>query len=66
MRNKSSKNVTKVAKSSKTYFCKACDYKTSRKGNYMKHLSTQKHRQNCNISVTKSSKKVAKNLVKIP
>ena len=60
MRNICNKKVAKVAKSSNLYFCELCDYKTSRKANYQKHLNTQKHRKKCNKSVTFCNKKVAK------
>ena len=53
MRNICNKKVAKVAKSSNLYFCALCDYKTSRKANYQKHLNTQKHQKKCNKSVTK-------------
>ena len=38
--------VAKVAKSSNTihkFYCECCDYTTSRKNNYDKHLLTKKH-----------------------
>ena len=60
MRNICNKKVAKVAKSSNLYFCALCDYKTSRKANYQKHLNTQKHQKKCNKSVTFCNKKVAK------
>jgi len=35
----------KVAKSSKFFFCEECDYKTSHRHNFKKHLLTAKHRK---------------------
>ena len=42
MDNKSSK-IVKSSKSSQIYICKCCDYTTSKKSNYTKHLKTKKH-----------------------
>ena len=42
----------KVAKSSKSYFCEYCDYTTSKKFNWEKHLTTQKHIKKRHFSVT--------------
>ena len=42
----------KVAKNHELYFCEICDYFTSRKYNYNKHLSSNKH---CYKIATKSS-----------
>ena len=42
MDNKSSK-VAKSSKSSTIFICKCCDYSTSKKCNYIKHLKTKKH-----------------------
>ena len=42
MDNKSSK-VAKSSKSSAIFICKCCDYSTSKKCNYAKHLKTKKH-----------------------
>ena len=50
----------KVAKSSKSYYCEVCDYTTSRKNNFDKHLQTKKHKKKCHLSVTDLPKKVAK------
>ena len=46
------KSSKKVAKSSKSYYCEVCDYKTSRKNNFDKHLHTKKHKEKCNQNVT--------------
>ena len=51
--------IVKVAKkSTNSYFCEICDYKTFRKFNYDKHKLTSKHleTQNGNIFCSKSSK----------
>ena len=58
--------VSKSSKSSKKlqkFYCKNCDYSTSRKNNYNKHLASKKHKKNLFQIVSKSSKsskKVAK------
>ncbi len=46
-----------VPKSSEKYFCEICDYTTSRKSQYTRHLSTDKHKMVVNGSdlVPKSS-----------
>ena len=52
-------NVSKSSKSSKNeqkFYCAICDYTTSRKYNYTKHLSSQKHFKKCFQNVSKSSK----------
>ena len=54
--------VAKVAKSSNTihyFYCECCDYTTSRKNNYDKHLLTKKHVSNVSKSVSKVKQKVA-------
>jgi len=45
-------NRHKVAKSSNGFICSYCDYSTSRKNNYEKHLATLKHLKNCKQNVT--------------
>ena len=50
----------KVPKSSKKFVCNYCDYKTSRKSQYERHIYTDKHKKheiatNSNIKVPKSS-----------
>ena len=47
MNEKCNKKVKKVAQ---IFFCETCDYKTSRCGDFSKHLETQKHK--CNNFVT--------------
>ena len=54
----------KVAKSSKSFFCEHCDYITSRKSSWEKHLLTKKHKNNCFTFVSKSCKKVANSTFK--
>jgi hypothetical protein len=43
------------SKSSKKYCCESCNYSTSRKSNYEKHLSTDKHKisKNGNLEIAK-------------
>jgi hypothetical protein len=52
----------KVAKSSKNFHCEKCDYITSKKCNYDKHVLTALHQKyaTSDVFVTKSDKKVAK------
>jgi hypothetical protein len=52
----------KVPKSSKIYECKNCNYSTSRKSQYERHLSTDKHKkyQNASKMELNASKKVPK------
>ena len=49
-----------VPKSSEKYYCKLCDYVTSRKSQYDRHLNTRKHKMetNGNNSSSKSSKPI--------
>jgi len=54
----------KVAKSCKSFICEYCDYITSRKSSYEKHLLTNKHKKNCFTFVSKSCKKVANSTFK--
>jgi hypothetical protein len=42
----------KAPKSSKKYLCQCCDYYTSRKSQYVRHVSTEKHKNT--ISLTES------------
>ena len=53
----------KVAKSCENFHCKNCDYNTSRRSSFNKHIMTLKH-QNCNFGdtlVTEKLQKVAAN-----
>ena len=48
-------------KSSENFVCKCCDYKTSRKSQYERHLLTQKHKNRENdTNDTNDTKKVPK------
>jgi len=53
----------KLQKSCKKYCCEKCDYITSRKSSFEKHVSTDKHKivANGNLLETKSCKKLQKN-----
>ena len=44
----------KTSKTSNMYFCEVCDYKTSRKNNWERHLLSKKHQKKCFISVSKN------------
>ena len=50
----------KVAKSSNSYYCKYCDYITSKKFNWEKHLTTQKHSKKRHLASPDNAQKVAK------
>ena len=55
MRHLASPKVTKSDKKCRDYFCKYCNYTTSHKGHYKKHLSSKKHREKASPSVTETS-----------
>ena len=58
--------VAKVAKSSHTiqkFYCECCDYTTSKRNNYNKHLTTKKHVSNVSKSVSKVKQKGIKQKV---
>ena len=42
----------KMSKTSNSYFCQCCDYVTSRKNNWERHLASKKHKKKCHLSVT--------------
>jgi len=50
----------KVAKSSNSYYCKCCDYISSKKCNWLKHIKTKKHLEKCHLALANNVKKVAK------
>lgn len=50
-------NLLQSSKNQKLYICECCDYSTSRKSNYVKHLETIRHNQK---KVSKGFQKVAK------
>ena len=52
MRNHLEKKCRKVPKSAVFYHCEFCDYTTSHKSHYDKHLATKKHKKKCNQNVT--------------
>ena len=60
MRHLNPKSCKKVAKSCKIYYCDDCDYSTSRKSSWNKHIVTVKHLNNASPSVTKSVTKFSK------
>ena len=39
-------SIKKVQESSELYVCKLCDYTTCRKSQYIRHLTTDKHKNN--------------------
>ena len=42
----------KTSKMSNSYYCGICDYSTSRKNNWERHLLSKKHQKKCNQNVT--------------
>ena len=38
----------KVAKNAEIFYCRSCDFKCSKKSNFQKHLSTDKHKNRQN------------------
>lgn len=60
MNPKVAKSCKKMPKRYTRYICKECDYTTSRKSSYDKHLLTKKHLQNTGLSAVQKLPKVAK------
>jgi len=65
-------NVTKMLpksrksrKKSQKFYCECCDYHSSRKNDYIKHLATQKHKKKASPNVTKTSPKNVKTRTKV-
>ncbi len=61
---KTSKKVAKSRKKSHEFYCSNCDYYTSRKSDFEKHILTKKHLKKASPSVTKSVTKTSKKRVK--
>ena len=55
----------KSRKKSQKYYCIFCDYSTSRKNDFLKHLSSQKHQKNASQNVTKTSQESVKSRKKV-
>ena len=55
-----SKKRAKTSKMSNSFYCECCDYNTSRKNNWDRHLSSKKHLKNTFPSVSKSVSKMSK------
>ena len=62
---KTSKNEQKRAKTSNFFFCEKCDYSTSRKSNYDRHLVSIKHLEKKGVVAQKWQKSTKKNVFKI-
>ena len=62
---KTSKNEQKRAKTSKKFYCEKCDYITSRKSNYDRHLESIKHLEKNEKSGKKWQKMTKKSVFKI-
>ena len=60
MRHLASPDRAKMSKNEQQFYCEFCDYFTSRKNNYIRHLSSKKHREKASPNVTETSPKVAK------
>ena len=56
---------SKSRKKSQKYYCECCDYYSSRKNDYIKHLATQKHKKNMLPNVTKTLPKSVKSVKKV-
>ena len=62
MSEKSCEKVAKLAKTRKIndiFFCETCDYKTSRKNDYVKHLQTLRHKDKMVAKKLPNSQKLA-------
>ena len=55
----------KVPKSADLFFCKLCDYTTSQKSHFNKHLQTKKHKKKALPNVTKMLPKSAEKCRKV-
>ena len=62
---KTSKNEQKRAKTSNFFFCEKCDYSTSRKSNYDRHIVSIKHLEKKGGVAQKWQKSTKKNVFKI-
>jgi protein-arginine kinase activator protein McsA len=54
----------KLRKSCTTFICETCDYTTSRKSSYDKHLLTKKHKEKALLKCCQTVQKVAKSCAK--
>jgi len=61
---KTSKKLAKTRKNSHEFYCSDCDYYTSRKNDFEKHILTKKHLKKASPNVTKSVTKTHKKLAK--
>tara|TARA_B100001758_G_C18387102_1_gene600761 strand:- start:674 stop:1816 length:1143 start_codon:yes stop_codon:yes gene_type:complete len=61
---KTSKNEQKRAKTSNFFFCEKCDYKTSRRSNYDRHLESIKHLEKMDVKPKKWQKSAKKSVFK--
>lgn len=55
----------KSRRKSQRFFCKNCDYSTSRMNDWNKHLKTKKHKKRCEKNVTFCNQKVAEKSQKV-
>ena len=62
---KRAKNEQKRAKTSKKFFCEICDYSTSRKSNYDRHIESIKHLEKTDIKPKKWQNLTKKSVFKI-
>jgi len=62
---KTSPKSRKSRKKSQKFYCECCDYHSSRKNDYIKHLATQKHKKKASPNVTKTSPKNVKTRTKV-
>ena len=58
--------LKKLSKNSHEFYCADCDYYTSRKSDYKKHLKTRKHLEMASPNVTDLSPNSQETLKKVP
>ncbi len=56
--------VAKMRKNAQKYYCEECDYITSRKTDYNRHLSSKRHLENCKSCVSQNVSRIAQKRVK--
>ena len=59
--SKTGKKRVKTSKTSNSYYCECCDYNTSRKNNWQRHLLSKRHKKKCNQNVTFCNQNEQKN-----
>ena len=62
---KRAKKRAKMSKTSNSFYCECCDYTTSRKNNWDRHLSSKKHLKKALKNVENALKKTSKKRAKV-